>query len=200
MKLDRENIVKKTVMIIAAFVALVLILPSTSSLSAEESWKSLKRESKRMKIDETAQDALNTLFASSPKAKNLYELSYGWAVFDNLKLAFGFSGGGGNGVAKVRESGEKTYMKMGTAGIGIGLGVNTYQVVFLFQDSRTFKNFVENGWQAEATASAVAGEAGAEAKTDFSNGMAIYQITDKGLMAFADIAGTKYWKNKKLNR
>ena len=41
---------------------------------------------------------------------------------------------------------------------------------------------------------------GAEAKTDFSNGMAIYQITDKGLMAFADIAGTKYWKNKKLNK
>jgi hypothetical protein len=30
--------------------------------------------------------------------------------------------------------------------------------------------------------------------------MAIYQITDKGLMALADIAGTKYWKNKKLNR
>ena len=80
------------------------------------------------------------------------------------------------------------------------VGVNTYQVVFLFQDSRTFNSFVEKGWQADATASAVAGEAGAEAKTDFSNGMAIYQITDKGLMAHADIAGTKYWKNKKLNR
>ena len=191
---------KKTVIFIAAFAAIALILPTTSSLSAEESWKSLKRESKRMKIDETAKEALDTLFASSPKAEDLFEMSYGWAVFDNLKLAFGFSGGGGNGVAKARVSGEKTYMKMGTAGIGIGLGVNTYQVVFLFQDSRSYKNFVEKGWQAEATASAVAGETGAEAKTDFSNGMAIYQVTDTGLMAFADIAGTKYWKNKKLNR
>ena len=191
---------KKTVTLIAAFAAIVLILPTTSSLSAEESWKSLKRESKRMKIDETAQETLNTLFASSPKAENLYEISYGWAVFDNLKLAFGFSGGGGNGVAKVRESGEKTYMQMGTAGIGIGLGVNKYQVVFLFQDSRTFRNFVETGWQADATASAVAGQTGAEAKTDFSNGLAIYQITDTGLMAHADIAGTKYWKNNKLNK
>jgi len=187
-------------MLIAAFAAIVLILPTTSSLSAEESWKSLKRESKRMKIDETAQETLSTLFASSPKAENLYEISYGWAVFDNLKLAFGFSGGGGNGVAKVRESGEKTYMQMGTAGIGIGLGINKYQVVFLFQDSRTFKNFVEQGWQADATASAVAGQTGAEVKTDFSNGLAIYQITDTGLMAHADIAGTKYWKNKKLNK
>ena len=191
---------KKTVTLIAAFAAIVLILPTTSSLSAEESWKSLKRESKRMKIDETAQETLNTLFASSPKAENLYEISYGWAVFDNLKLAFGFSGGGGNGVAKVRESGEKTYMQMGTAGIGIGLGINKYQVVFLFQDSRTFRNFVETGWQADATASAVAGQTGAEAKTDFSNGLAIYQITDTGLMAHADIAGTKYWKNDKLNK
>jgi len=192
--------VKKTVTLIAAFAAIVLILPTTSSLSAEESWKSLKRESKRMKIDETAQETLNTLFETSPKAENLYEISYGWAVFDNLKLAFGFSGGGGNGVAKVRESGEKTYMQMGTAGIGIGLGINKYQVVFLFQDSRTFRNFVETGWQADATASAVAGQTGAEAKTDFSNGLAIYQITDTGLMAHADIAGTKYWKNNKLNR
>ena len=191
---------KKTVTLIAAFAAIVLILPTTSSLSAEESWKSLKRESKRMKIDETAQETLNTLFTSSPKAENLYDISYGWAVFDNLKLAFGFSGGGGNGVAKVRESGEKTYMQMGTAGIGIGLGINKYQVVFLFQDSRTFRNFVETGWQADATASAVAGQTGAEAKTDFSNGLAIYQITDTGLMAHADIAGTKYWKNNKLNR
>jgi len=192
--------VRKTVTLIAAFAAIVLILPTTSSLSAEESWKSLKRESKRMKIDETAQETLNTLFASSPKAENLYEISYGWAVFDNLKLAFGFSGGGGNGVAKVRESGEKTYMQMGTAGIGIGLGINKYQVVFLFQDSQTFRNFVETGWQADATASAVAGQTGAEAKTDFSNGLAIYQITDTGLMAHADIAGTKYWKNNKLNK
>jgi lipid-binding SYLF domain-containing protein len=192
--------VKKAMTYVAAFAAIVLILPTNSSLAAEESWKSLKRESKRMKIDETAQETLDTLFAKSSKAKELYNISYGWAVFDNLKLAFGFSGGGGNGVANARESGEKTYMQMGTAGIGIGLGVNKYQVVFLFQDSRTFKNFVETGWQADATASAVAGQSGAEAKTDFSNGMAIYQITDTGLMAFADIAGTKYWKNKKLNR
>jgi lipid-binding SYLF domain-containing protein len=191
---------KKFPIFVIVVVAFGLILASTEATFAEEKWKSLKRESKRMKIDETAQDALNALFASNPKAEDLFEMSYGWAVFDNLKLAFGFSGGGGNGVAKVRVSGDKTYMKMGTAGIGVGLGVNKYQVVFLFQDSRTFTNFVENGWQADATASAVAGQSGAEAKTDFSNGMAIYQITDTGLMAHADIAGTKYWKNKKLNK
>jgi lipid-binding SYLF domain-containing protein len=167
---------------------------------AEEDWKDMKQESKRMKVDETADDSLKALFAENAKAEDLFDGSYGWAVFDNLKLAFGFSGGGGNGVAVEKASGERTYMKMGTAGIGFGLGANKYQVVFLFQDARTFANFVDQGWQADATASAVAGQAGAEAKTDFVNGLAIYQITDTGLMAHADIAGTKYWKNKKLNR
>ena len=196
----QENIMKKHLALAAAIAATFLISPTNSSLAAEESWQSLKRESKRMKIDETAQGAQDRLFAKSPKAKDLYDISYGWAVFDNLKLAFGFSGGGGNGVAKAREAGEKTYMQMGTAGIGIGLGINKYQVVFLFQDSTTFKNFVNKGWQADAGATASAGKNAAEVKTGFVNGIAIYQMTERGLMANADIAGTKYWKNKKLNK
>jgi lipid-binding SYLF domain-containing protein len=190
---------KKTLIYATALCALMaLILPSADAL-AEDDWKSLKQESKRMKIDETAEETLQTLFADDEKAKALYDKAYGWAVFDNLKLAFGFSGGGGQGVAVAKESGERTYMKMGTVGVGLGLGANKYQIVFLFQDSQTFNNFVEKGWQADAGATAAAGTHAAEAKTDFTNGLAIYQLTEKGLMANVDIAGTKYWKNDNLN-
>jgi lipid-binding SYLF domain-containing protein len=185
--------------VVAPAAALLALALATSSVEAQEDWKSLKREAKRLKIDETAKETLDVLLAKSPKAEMLLHHAYGWAVFDNLKLALGFSGGGGNGVAVVKDTGERTYMQMGTAGIGLGLGVNSYQVVFLFQDEQTFRTFVDNGWQADATASAVAGEAGAEAKTNFTNGLAIFQLTDKGLMLHADIAGTKYWKNEKLN-
>jgi lipid-binding SYLF domain-containing protein len=90
-------------------------------------------------------------------------------------------------------------MKMGTAGIGLGLGGQSYQVVFFFQDKQTFDNFVEKGWKADASAQAAAGSEGANATTGFKNGIAVWQITDKGLMASADISGTKYWQNKKLN-
>ena len=45
----------------------------------------------------------------------------------------------------------------------------------------------------------MAGTAGASAGTTFKNGMAVYQITEAGLMLQADIAGTKYWKSK-LNK
>jgi len=153
-----------------------------------------------MKINEAAKEALDELFAKNPKAKELYARSYGWAAFANLKIAFGFSGGGGNGVAVVKETGEKTFMKMGTAGVGVGLGINKYDVIFLIQDAQTFNTFVNNGWQADAGATAAAGKAAADVTTNFTNGLAIYQITEKGLMAQADIAGTKYWKNDKLNK
>jgi lipid-binding SYLF domain-containing protein len=172
---------------------------SAEEPAPEREWESMKQASKAAKIDEAADEALEELFAEKVKAKELYEKSYGWAVFDNLKLAFGFSGGGGNGVAVRKDNGERTYMKMGTGGVGVGLGIAEYQVVFLFEDPQTFDNFVEKGWQADAGATAAAGTSAAEAKTNFVNGLAIYQLTEKGLMANADIAGTKYWKNKKLN-
>jgi lipid-binding SYLF domain-containing protein len=182
---------------------LCVLSPSVSgpALADDEipKWKSLERDAKRAKIDETAQQALDELFTKSVKAETLFEKAYGYAVFDNLKVAVILSGGGGNGVAVDKESGERTYMKMGTAGIGLGLGGQTYQVVMFFQDKGTFLNFVENGWQADAGVTAAAGTEGVNPSVGFVNGLAIFKITDTGLMANADVAGTKYWKNKKLN-
>jgi lipid-binding SYLF domain-containing protein len=171
-----------------------------SQLQAQEkSWEELDQAAKQAKINETAEKTLKDVLDGNAKAAELYKHSYGWAAFDNLKIAFGFSGGGGNGVAVNKKSGKHTYMKVGTAGVGLGLGGKKYQVLFLFQDEQTFNNFVEKGWQADAQAGAQAGGSGVAAQTDFVNGIAVYQITDKGLMASADVSGTKYWKNDKLN-
>jgi len=90
-------------------------------------------------------------------------------------------------------------MGMGSAGFGLSFGGKKYQVVFLFQDSKTFKNFVENGWRRPPTRPPPSGRPGRGAQTNFVNGLAIYQIDTKGLMASVDIAGTKYYKDKDLN-
>ena len=190
--------VRLAAVLIAAF---VLLFPATD-LEADdkgEDWKSLKSESKRLKIDEMANEVLEQVQNTNWKAQELFETAYGWAAFDNLKIAFVISGGGGNGVAIQKDTGERTYMKMGTGGIGLGIGGQAYQVLFFFQDEKTFYNFVEKGWKADASAQAAAGNDGANATTGFVNGVAVWQVTEKGLMASADISGTKYWKNKKLN-
>ncbi len=190
--------VRTAAVLIAGF-ALLFPAMDIAAEDKDEDWKSLKNESKRLKIDEMSAAALEQVMNSNWKADELFESAYGWAAFDNLKIAFLISGGGGNGVAINNGTGEKTYMKMGTAGIGLGLGGQSYQVVFFFQDEKTYFNFVEKGWKADASAQAAAGKDGANATTGFVNGVAVWQITEKGLMASVDIAGTKYWKNKKLN-
>jgi len=186
---------RKAIVMIAA---LCLVVWAGQLGAQDTSWEDLDKQAKQAKIDEVAKASLDEVLTGSKGAKELFDNSYGWAAFDNLKIAWGFSGGGGNGVAVNKKTGARTYMKVGTVGVGLGLGAQKYQVVFLFQDEKTFNNFVDKGWQADATAQATAGTAGVGGQTGFVNGVAIYQITDKGLMASADIAGTKYWKNKKL--
>lgn len=173
---------------------LVLFLVANVAVANE------KAADKRAKIDAMAQESLDTVFAKNDKAKGLFNKAYGYAVFDNLKLSLGVSGGGGVGVAVDKSSGARTYMRMGTGGLNLGLGGQKYQLVFLFQDAQTFNRFVDKGWQADAQANAVAGNLGANAGATFTNGIAVFQLTEAGLMLQADIAGTKYWKAKKLNR
>ena len=188
---------KRRICLLAAL--LLILVPVVLADEGEDDQKANAAE-RREKIDSMAQEALDQLFSESPGAKALYEKAHGWAVFDNLKIAFGVSGGAGSGVAVAKGSGERTYMKMGTGGIGLGLGGQKYQVIFLFENAKVFDNFVNKGWKAETGARAAAGTEGANVAATFSDGMAVYQITDKGLMASADISGTKYWKNKKLNK
>jgi lipid-binding SYLF domain-containing protein len=181
---------------VAVLASLVLVLFVGSALAAEKSDKNAK---KRGEIDAMASKALDQVLSKNPAAKGLYDKAAGYAAFENVKVAIGVSGGGGNGVA-VPKSGNRVYMKMGTAGVGLGLGGQKYQVVFLFETEQALKSFIDKGWQADATAQASAADKGANAAATFKNGVAVYQLTDKGLMASADIAGTKYWKNDDLNK
>jgi lipid-binding SYLF domain-containing protein len=176
----------------------ILALVATASVAVAKD-KEAKAAEKRQEIDAVAKESLDRLLKTSSNASKLYEQAYGYAVFDNLKIQFLVSGGGGAGVAVDKQAGTRTYMKMGTGGIGLGLGGQKYQVVFLFENKKSFDNFVEKGWKAETSGQAAAGTAGAGAASNFSDGMAIYQMSDKGLMASVDITGTKYWKSKKLN-
>ncbi|MDH3627264.1 MAG: hypothetical protein OEV00_05185 [Acidobacteriota bacterium] len=155
---------------------------------------------KKAKIDQIADFSLNRLFEKSPRARELFEQSYGYAVFDNTKVSLGITGGGGRGVAVNRQANTKLYMKMGSGGLNLGLGLQFFQVVFMFQDETAYTNFTNNGWHAQAGANAVAGRAGANKETTFTNGVAIFQMTDAGLMLQADISGTRYWRAKKFNR
>ena len=171
---------------------------ASAPLLAEE--KVDRRAAKRDAIDQISRETLQRLLNEDPAASALADKAVGFAVFDSFKAALLVSGGGGIGVAVNSKTGQRTYMKMGTAGIGLGLGGQSYQIVFFFETEQAFNRFITKGWAADASANAAAGTQGANRTSSFNNGVAVFQLTHKGLMAQADVSGTKYWKHKKLNR
>ncbi len=166
----------------------------------EPTKKEASADEKRAEMDKVAKEALAEVLEKSEKAKELYANAAGYAVFDNLRITFILSGGGGTGVAVSKASGKKTYMKMGTGGLSLGIGAQKYQVIMLFETEERLTNFIEKGWKAETGADAAAGTAGVGVGTAFIDGIAVYKITESGLMASADISGTKYSLNEKLNK
>jgi lipid-binding SYLF domain-containing protein len=153
----------------------------------------------RRKIDAVAESTLSKVLASSAGARELFEKSYGYGVFDSRKASFLITTGGGVGVAIRKSDGKKTYMHVASAGVNVGAGLQFYQGLFLFENETAFNRFIDTGWQADATAGATLGKNTVEAQAKFTNGMAYYQLSETGIMLDADITGTKYWKSKELN-
>jgi lipid-binding SYLF domain-containing protein len=155
-------------------------------------------EERRRQIDGSAQATLDELLKTHAGVRDLYGRAAGYAVFTVTKGGFIVSGGGGNGVAVDKATGQRTYMRMGTGGIGLGIGGQRYSLVVLFESADRLGKFVAGGWDSSATAEAVAGQDGVAVRSSFIDGVAFYQISEKGLMAHADVSGTKFWVNDAL--
>ena len=185
-----RNLTTPTATFALALLVALAVAPAGAADNAAE---------KRQSIDAMAEETLAELFRESSSAEKLYEEAYGYAVFSNLKFQFIVAGGGGKGVAVNKATGKRTYMNMGTGGVGLGIGGKKSSIVFLFEDERAFRRFVDNGWQADTQAGVAAGKAAADVESNFHNGLKYYQITKKGLIASADVSGTRYWEDDDLN-
>jgi lipid-binding SYLF domain-containing protein len=153
----------------------------------------------RAEIDAMGNDAIQELVKSDDNARSLYEQSKGYAVFRATKAGLVVTGGGGSGVVVNKGTSERTYMRMGTAGVGLGAGVQNFRLIVLFETDAALEKFVDGGWDAATSAQAAAGKSGINVASSFVDNVAIFQLTDKGLMAQADLTGTRFWKSEKLN-
>jgi lipid-binding SYLF domain-containing protein len=132
-------------------------------------------------------------------ARRLIDEAYGHAVFDTTKGGFIVTGAGGTGVATRANGREPVYMHMGAGGVGLGAGIENYKLVLVFQNEETYRQFVDGAWTAGTSAQAAAGRDGAAAVTGFVNGVAVYHLTDEGLIAQADVTGVRFWPSDRLN-
>lgn len=157
---------------------------------------------KRAYIDNMKNQALAELYKEKPDTKTQMSKMAGHAVFSSINTnLFLLSTASGYGVAE--SGGDKIYMKMYSAGVGPGLGVKDYRVVFMFRNKQTYNKFVQEGWEfgGHADAAAKSGEKGGEAGVQGSvdSDIVIYTMTEAGIALQATVAGTKYWKDDELN-
>jgi lipid-binding SYLF domain-containing protein len=184
-----------------------LLVVALSANAGLFSAKGDNAEEKRAAVRKDRDEILAKLYAAHPETKEKIQKAAGYGTFNNKNMnLFLLSTGHGYGMV-AQKDGKETFMAMGSLGGGVGLGAKDLSVVFIFKNADVMKKFIESGWQfgGEADATAKAGkEGGAMAKEGAAdtgaNLFEIYQITDTGVALQATVAGTKYWKDKDLNK
>jgi lipid-binding SYLF domain-containing protein len=163
-------------------------------------------DAKRAATRQMRDAVLADLYKLHPEAKAKIRHAVGYAVFSNVGINVifaSFAGGTGIVVKHGLITNTETFMNMGSAGIGLGLGVKDFRGVFIFYDAAKLDAFVQNGWdfsgQADAAAKSDQKGAAITGAATVIPGVEIYQITKNGLALQATLQGTKYWKNSDLN-
>ena len=150
-------------------------------------------------------EILSNLYKVEPKAKEAIEKSVGYATFSNFGMKILIAGGGtGSGVVIEKDVSKPIYMNMAEVQAGLGIGIKSFQNIFVFQTKAALNDFLNSGWTFGGQATAAAkyesnGDAYQDA-TVVAPGVLMYQLTDSGLAAEITGKGTKYYKNTDLNK
>jgi len=187
---------KERLTVLLPFLAIALALGGCASLGDSPA-------EKRAAVLEMRDRTLARLYEEQPGARQRIAEAAGYGVFDaasqNVIL---LQTGGGYGVL-TGAGGETTFMKVGGAGVGFGIGLKDYHEVIIFRKREDFERFRDSGWeasgQAEATAKSGSKGGSAAGKQSIDLDVETYQLTNSGVALQATVGASKYWKWRELN-
>jgi len=153
------------------------------------------------------------VFESNVTVAPFFEKSYGYVIFPNIGKG-GIGIGGAYGKGQVYRNGRVTgTVSLSKLTIGFQLGGQVFSEVIFLEDERAYNEFTLGTYEFDATASAVAITAGAQAQfgttgtsanasagpatavqveTGYTKGMAVFTHAIGGLMYEAAIGGQKF--------
>jgi lipid-binding SYLF domain-containing protein len=178
----------------------VVVLVTLSAVSVAAKSKEEKQAEARKK----AQQTLAKLYKARPSAEAAIKKAAGYAVFNSSGMKILVAGGGkGQGIAVDNATQKVVYMKMREVQAGLGMGVKKFSTIFVFEKKSALEKFIDSGWEfgGQTTAAAKTGDGGGsyQGAASVSEGVWMYQMTDKGLALELTGKGTKYSKNNDLN-
>lgn len=150
-----------------------------------------KPESKAL-LDTRSLEAVSIFKAVDPGIQRFFRDSYGYAVLPKIgKGAFWVGGAYGRG--QVYERGQMIgYCDMSQATLGFSFGGEYFREIIFFRDRNDLARFMNGQFTFSAQVTGVALTAGAAAKVDYKDGMAVFVDTDTGLMVDASLGGQRF--------
>ncbi len=154
-------------------------------------------------VQKMSDSALKIFYKKNPGLEKTLKKQAGFAVFNNTGIdIFLPSTESGWGVVYNNKTGKKTYMKMFSFGLGIGLGIRDFRALYTLKTQDDIKYFIEQGWGLGVQANAVFkfGETGAgiAEAVEVRPGIQLYKFTQNGIALHATVQGTKIWENDLL--
>jgi lipid-binding SYLF domain-containing protein len=192
MKIGRSRNMK--IIRTASLIAFMLVFALAVAAHAADD-KKLKEQKE---VRDVAEATLQQLYKAEPSAKAVVEHAAGYAVFNNMGVKILLAGSGkGKGIAVDNKTKKETFMKMIELQAGLGMGVKKFSVVFVFDNDKVLNSFINSGWEfgGQATAAAKTKDKGGaiSGAASVSDGVWMYQMTEKGLAAEITAKSTKYY-------
>jgi lipid-binding SYLF domain-containing protein len=156
-----------------------------------------KTDEKKAVLSADVDNALALFKAKDPGISRFFENSYAYAVLPKVfKGGIWLGGAGGRG--EVFEQKKMIgYCRMSQATLGVTFGGEYFREIVFFRDKEDFDKFKTGEYTFSAQVTGVALSAGAAAKADYKAGMAVFVLSDVGLMVDASLGGQKFNYNAK---
>jgi lipid-binding SYLF domain-containing protein len=155
-------------------------------------------EEKRTFLAELEQQTLTELVDKHPEAQAEIDRAVGHAVFSNTTTKVPIVGAGeGIGVVVDKNTGERTYLKVGRLDVGGGLGVRKYRLIVVFFEEAPLKKLASGKLElgAGVEAGAGSGDVGTGAGGiggSRKEGYALYQLSEAGVSATFTVRVIRY--------
>ena len=168
-------------------VGLVLVVALASLLPAGAA-----RQTQADKDAKEVADAIELFKKSDKQIGKWFDGAYGYVVFPNIaKGAVGVGAASGDG--RVFE--KAVYIgdaRVTQVTIGAQLGGQAFAEVIFFETKEALDRFKQDRFEMTAGLSAVAAAEGASLDAKYTQGVAVFTVAKKGLMAEASVGGQKF--------
>ena len=152
-----------------------------------------------------SKDALQMIYKKNPGLESTLKKAAGYGVYKNFGVQWVLpSTETGWGYVHNNKTGEDTYMKLFSIGLGFGLGFRDFRGILVFDTQESIKDFINSGWGAhgQANAAFIFGDTGgsAAAAAEVMPGVTLYKVTVNGVVLQATFQGSKTWQNDNMNK